>query len=199
MKYFDLISLLFAVLVVPVIPAFLVYKALPSRTTVQGPFKGLNIRLTGAFAGYFLLVLIAGGISIDYYKGLQKTISQGPKLEIWKVEGTMETEGLQGAIERGAFSGALIPTFFSATHVERNKVDFNAEVPIGRHFSMVGKKLNCPFRTLHIEYAPEKSQYYPIPVYLKEEEAKRHAQKIEYDIDERKIYVELVGSLEERK
>src|SRR5688572_26106823 len=47
------------VVLVPLIPAFLLYKFLPSgRTEVGGPFKGLDIKLSGAFAGYFLVVLI---------------------------------------------------------------------------------------------------------------------------------------------
>ena len=30
---------------------------------VTGPFKGLNLNLTGAFGGYFLLVLISIGLT----------------------------------------------------------------------------------------------------------------------------------------
>jgi hypothetical protein len=47
-----------AVLVlVPIIPAYLLFRALPSEATASGPFKGLSIKLGGAFAGYFLVLL----------------------------------------------------------------------------------------------------------------------------------------------
>ena len=46
-------------LLLPIIPAYILYKSLPSEAQVDGPFKGLNIKLTGAFGGYFLLVMIS--------------------------------------------------------------------------------------------------------------------------------------------
>lgn len=49
-----------AILLIPLIPAFLIYKFLPaSDTDVSGPYQGLSLKLKGAFAGYFLLVIVA--------------------------------------------------------------------------------------------------------------------------------------------
>jgi hypothetical protein len=53
----DLIILAFIILL-PIIPAYLLFKVLPSRATVSGPLKGLKINLGGAFAGYFAVVLV---------------------------------------------------------------------------------------------------------------------------------------------
>lgn len=54
-----------AILLIPVIPAYILYKFLPaSRADVSGPYKGLSLKLKGAFAGYFLLVLV--GIALQY-------------------------------------------------------------------------------------------------------------------------------------
>ena len=39
----------------------MLYKYLPSKTVVKGPFQGLNIQLTGSFGGYFLLILFSSG------------------------------------------------------------------------------------------------------------------------------------------
>jgi hypothetical protein len=50
-----------AILLMPMVPAVFFYWLLPGSATVSGPFKKLNIRLTGAFAGYFLLVLVSYG------------------------------------------------------------------------------------------------------------------------------------------
>lgn len=52
-----------AILLLPLIPAYIIYKFLPeSETNVEGPYKKLNLKLKGAFAGYFLLVLISLGL-----------------------------------------------------------------------------------------------------------------------------------------
>ncbi len=57
------------VVLVPVIPAFLLYRFLPpGRTEVGGPFKGLDIKLSGAFAGYFLVVLIMTSLLVFLIK-----------------------------------------------------------------------------------------------------------------------------------
>lgn len=55
-----------AILLIPVIPAFILYKFLPaSDTDVSGPYKGLSLKLKGAFAGYFLLVIV--GVTLQYF------------------------------------------------------------------------------------------------------------------------------------
>lgn len=61
---------------VPLIPAYILYKTLPAETSVSGPFQGLKINLSGAFGGYFLLVLIAFGFSLKLI-----TDSNGKRIE----------------------------------------------------------------------------------------------------------------------
>ncbi|MFY7840401.1 MAG: hypothetical protein ACOVP7_08995 [Lacibacter sp.] len=52
-----------AILLLPLLPAYIIYKFLPeSETNVEGPYKKLNLKLKGAFAGYFLLVLMSLGL-----------------------------------------------------------------------------------------------------------------------------------------
>lgn len=54
----SLVTLCFIILL-PIVPAYLLFKAIPSsNATVTGPFKGLQFKLGGAFAGYFALVLV---------------------------------------------------------------------------------------------------------------------------------------------
>lgn len=48
-------------IILPMIPAYVLYRTLPSKTFVKGPFKGLNVQLSGAFGGYFLVLLIMYG------------------------------------------------------------------------------------------------------------------------------------------
>lgn len=47
------------VLLLPIIPAFLLFRFLPASADVSGPFQGLKIKLGGAFAGYFITALFA--------------------------------------------------------------------------------------------------------------------------------------------
>lgn len=54
-----------AILLLPLFPAFIIYKFLPaSDTDVSGPYQGLSLKLKGAFAGYFLLVIV--GVALQY-------------------------------------------------------------------------------------------------------------------------------------
>ncbi|MHC4509276.1 MAG: hypothetical protein ACYTAO_10025 [Planctomycetota bacterium] len=75
---------LLMVFFVPFPPAYILYKKLPSETIVSGPFKGFNINLTGAFGGYFLLVLLALGFA---YFALTPA---KPCYEVWDLTGRLE-------------------------------------------------------------------------------------------------------------
>ena len=68
-------------LLLPIIPAYIFYKLLPSSSVVRGPFKGLNINMSGAFSGYFLLVLISS--SFLYINNKQKISGY----EVWQLSG----------------------------------------------------------------------------------------------------------------
>jgi len=86
------VYVLAAVLLLPLVPAFLLYKFLPSKTSVAGPFKGLNLKLTGAFGGYFLLVLTAIGVFFPLLKNDQaKTIEQQNE-KIKQLENTISNQ-----------------------------------------------------------------------------------------------------------
>lgn len=43
----------------PILPAFIFFKFLPSKADASGPFQGLEIKLGGAFAGYFLILMLS--------------------------------------------------------------------------------------------------------------------------------------------
>jgi hypothetical protein len=60
------ILILIVIVVLPIIPAFILYKFLPSKASAKGPFKGLNVQLKGAFAGYFIVLLFIGTFFFTY-------------------------------------------------------------------------------------------------------------------------------------
>ena len=70
---------LVSVVLLPIIPAYFLFKALPSSANVSGPFQGLEVKLGGAFAGYFLLFVF---IIVKL-----NTIMPPPSAEVWEVSG----------------------------------------------------------------------------------------------------------------
>jgi len=66
------------VVLLPLIPAYLLYRVLPSQAEVEGPWQGLKIKLTGAFASYFLLVVT-----------LLVTVGSPPTYDVWTIQGQM--------------------------------------------------------------------------------------------------------------
>jgi hypothetical protein len=51
------------ILLIPIIPAFLLFRFLPSSTIIQGPFKGLDVNVGGAFGGYIVAVFLSWQIA----------------------------------------------------------------------------------------------------------------------------------------
>src|ERR1700716_3283566 len=86
---YTFLYVLAAVLLLPLVPAFLLYKFLPSKTSVSGPFKGLNLKLTGAFGGYFLLVLTAIGVFFPLLKNDQAKIIEQQEEKIQQLQNSI--------------------------------------------------------------------------------------------------------------
>src|SRR5258708_7104112 len=69
----------------PLVPAYILYRLLPSATKVAGPFKGLTLNLSGSFAGYFLLTLMA-------FAWLTSRPRAVPTDELWVVRGQIDCQ-----------------------------------------------------------------------------------------------------------
>jgi hypothetical protein len=74
----------FTAILLPIIPALLLYKLLPSTADVSGPFHGMQIKLGGAFAGYFLLVLV-----ISFWP---RPKPRELAYEVWTLKGQIQDE-----------------------------------------------------------------------------------------------------------
>ncbi len=72
------------VVLLPMVPAFILFKFLPesSKAEAEGPYHKLKIKLGGAFAGYFVVVLLMSGLLHGHFKP-----ESGSAYEIWKVVG----------------------------------------------------------------------------------------------------------------
>jgi hypothetical protein len=83
----DRVSLLILVCVIllPVLPAFLLFKALPSTAMVSGPLQGFTVNLGGAFAGYFaVVVLVIASHNILF--------PRPQPYQVWELSGTVTDE-----------------------------------------------------------------------------------------------------------
>lgn len=90
-----------AILILPIIPAYILYKFLPaSDTDVSGPYKGLNVKLKGAFAGYFLLVIV--GITLQYF-----IINNKQERLIEQLQAKARADDSTISVLRGNVSGAV--------------------------------------------------------------------------------------------
>jgi len=78
--------ILAGVMLLAIIPAFLLFKLLPSTAVGGGPFQGFRIDLGGAFAAYFALVLV-----ILFTKNTVWD-PPPPAFQVWTVTGTIEND-----------------------------------------------------------------------------------------------------------
>jgi hypothetical protein len=74
----------------PIIPAYLLFKALPSSANVSGPLQGLQVKLGGAFAGYFAVLLL-----VTYTHNVW---APPPVYQVWEVSGQV-TDDAGAAIQ----------------------------------------------------------------------------------------------------
>ncbi len=74
------------ILFLPLVPAYILFKTLPGEAFVNGPLKGFDINLSGAFAGYFALVLLLFS-TMPLWKPKEK-----PQQD-WTVTGTIQYDG----------------------------------------------------------------------------------------------------------
>jgi hypothetical protein len=79
------VLLMVLLVLLPIIPAVILYRVLPSSAIVSGPFRGLNVRFTGGFGGYFVV-----------FVGLLGLILAGPQpaktYEVWEINGNVAFE-----------------------------------------------------------------------------------------------------------
>lgn len=81
-------------ILLPLIPAYILYAALPAQEEddfVEGVYQGLNIKLKGAFSGYFILVLLLSGF-------IGARLYTDPEYEFWTIEGTVDTSIISNPI-----------------------------------------------------------------------------------------------------
>ena len=82
--------LLLMLFLLPILPAYLFFKVLPSTGNLEGTFQGMGIKLSGAFAGYFALFFVI----IHYLQPIRDVTSPQPSqlIQVWDVVGQLTDE-----------------------------------------------------------------------------------------------------------
>jgi hypothetical protein len=151
------LSYVLVVVLVPVIPAFLLYKFLPAgRTNVGGPFRGLDIKLSGAFAGYFLVVLITSSLVVFL---IQKKPPPSPyQYEVYTVRGRIDLQKTGDQSPQFDFK-QLSFAFEPSQQQVFSDGSFTLEIPVKPN--QIGQ---LDFPTLTIEYAAPENPNQPYEV-----------------------------------
>ena len=66
------------VVLLPLIPAYVLYRFLSSEANVEGPLHGLKFKLGGAFAAYFILFIALSRLAVSL-----------PTYDVWTVRGQL--------------------------------------------------------------------------------------------------------------
>lgn len=118
----DLVLMAFGILL-PLGPAFVLYKLLPSTAKVEGPFKGLNLQLSGAFGGYFMLTLMVFGFLAS------RPLPKPPATEeIWEVTGKIDCQQGGDPVDISQLRLSMMPP----SHVTGGDGTFIVQVPAKR-------------------------------------------------------------------
>jgi hypothetical protein len=114
--------MLICIVLLPMIPAYLLFKALPSQGSLSGPLKGLNIKLGGAFAGYFPVLML-----IIYTKTLWAT-PPPPQIQVWEVVGKLMDENDTAIEIIDAKSIAVVPATYQVLKEGKFQLKINTSV-----------------------------------------------------------------------
>lgn len=98
----------------PFVPAFLLFKFLPNRAIVRGPFQGLNVNFGGSFAGYFILFL---AITFPIVRLIK---IQTENYEVWTISGKITGENSE-VIDNNTHANVV---FIPPKSIEDNEFSF---------------------------------------------------------------------------
>lgn len=99
-------SLLVLTMLVPLIPAVIVFKLFPdTRVAASGPLSGLKVRTSGAFAAYLIVLVLATAMSKHTEDSIATMTSPS-----WLIEGKVIVKTPDGKVvdDESAYSGLQI-------------------------------------------------------------------------------------------
>ncbi|WP_224549138.1 hypothetical protein [Mesorhizobium sp. CA16] len=145
-----------AIILIPLVPAVIIYLLLPSDAHVSGPLKGFNIALTGAFAGYFALVLLASVITYE----IKPDEKEFPKYEEFTMLGSIDLTGPETTVDSRLVQLYLYPPIQTVNQIGANHFEWTGKIPMKRDSS---GQLSFPYQRIVFEYPGYTAQQ----IYLK--------------------------------
>jgi len=143
-----------AVILMPIVPAFLLFRLIPgSKAGARGPFKGLKLKLSGAFAGYFLVMLVAFE--------LVRRVLEPSQVQNWHVAGEVSLE--DGTSAQTPVTAVRMRIKPPHSDIEDDTGHFAFVLPIDRHHSsgwdVPHLIISCPgYQTAGVALDPEGRQ-----------------------------------------
>jgi hypothetical protein len=162
MIFDDRIIQIAAILIIPLVPAYILYRTLPSSSSVRGPFQGLNVKFKGAFAGYFVLVLVSG----SYFSMHPPSANT---FEMWRLIGKATfVAGNPAEPDPKFLNISLVPTRQTAEPVVGDTMRFVVDMPVER---MPDGTTGFKYDEVYVDYNGKGRQALPIkPEALKQKE-----------------------------
>src|SRR5689334_10019028 len=129
-SHLSLLMCYVVLIIIPIVPAYVLFRALPSSANVTGPLQGLELKLGGAFAGYFALLVFT---FIQLPRVRQFAV---PEMhQVWTVQGNLLDDQGNGVLvgpcevhflpeTYGATAGGWFKTTFITNPAEGNRPDF---------------------------------------------------------------------------
>lgn len=113
MPRLTVILLMAAVVLLPMVPAFVLFKYLHSKAKLTGPLAGFNVVLGGAFAGYVVVLIVI----VKFLMPSLMPAKPPAPCDVWTVTGRAEVDGDPAAVSWAGPQGNLRPPdlhFFSS-------------------------------------------------------------------------------------
>ncbi len=123
----DVFSYIVVPVLVPVIPAYILFKFLPGKASINGKVKNVKINLVGGFGGYFAILWIL----LPYVNGLRpQPVPKQPKqqYQVYTVTGTVILEGRTSLPDDQVTFTAVLPSAYS---VNPPNGGFSVNIPVG--------------------------------------------------------------------
>jgi|KBSMisStandDraft_5_1062788.scaffolds.fasta_scaffold629226_2 hypothetical protein len=117
-----LVILAFVVLL-PLVPAFLLFKLLPSRAVVKGPLAGLNVNLGGAFGGYVALTVFVTTMASN----ANMLKPPKPPDPVWHVRGSITLEQDDSSSDQSVTFKLLPPAKDYSAAIDKT---FDVDIPM---------------------------------------------------------------------
>lgn len=168
----EVLAIIAGLALIPLLPAYVLYRGLPADAHVEGPFHGLQIKLAGAFAGYFVLVL-ALAIFISQFGPKP---SDYPRYVEYNLRGRIELGELNGvALNPRLLQFFLHPRFSRIEGpIEGNKFIWLSKIPVKANYA---GNITLPYQSIIIEYPG----YFASNIDLKIGTIRNREQEIEFE------------------